>query len=172
MKRIGIFYGSSKGSLARLASQIGAKLQVPAEDIRSISQLDRDSVRRYDMLILGSSTGCGGSLQKDWNDALAWLEKTDLSGITVALFGCDNSKENGGAFCNGMGKLYEALKDTGASFTGVVSMLDYPAITSAAVKNDKFVGLAVDEATEGNITDKRVERWVCVLNNNPDTQEL
>ncbi|MDD6210113.1 MAG: flavodoxin domain-containing protein [Bacteroidales bacterium] len=172
MKKIGIFYSSGNNTLGKIAQEIGTQLHIPASDIRLISTLTQDSIHKYDMLIFGSSENCDGKLPKEWDETLTWLKKSDLSGITIALFGCGKSKENGALYCNGMGILYDELKKTGASFTGSVTMDDYPTSDSPAVKNDKYTGLIVDEGNGDKVSEKRVNRWICILNNNPDTQDL
>ena len=49
----------------------------------------------------------------------------DLSGKTVALFGCGDSESYSDTFCDGMGILFEDLKNSGCRFIGAVPDADY-----------------------------------------------
>ena len=41
MKKTGVFYGSSTGTLRRVANQIAEKLGVPSTDVHSVDKNDR-----------------------------------------------------------------------------------------------------------------------------------
>ncbi len=165
MKKIGIFYGSSTGTCEDLANQIAGKLGIASADVHSADKLTADLVGQYEVLVLGTSTWGDGELQDDWYDAIKVLKSCDLSGKTVALFGCGDSESYGDTFCDGMGILYEDLKDTGCTFVGnQVNPDDYSFSSSIAVMNGVFVGLALDEVNESDKTAARIDSWVTNLN--------
>ena len=103
----------------------------------------------YDALILGTSTWGDGELQDDWYDGIKVLKNANLSGKTIALFGCGDSESYSDTFCDGMGILFEDLKDSYAS--------------SVAATDGKFVGLALDDVNESDRTDARVSAWTEML---------
>ena len=63
-----------------------------------------EDVKKYDLLLLGSSTWGSGELQDDWPGFLDKLGKEDLSGRRVALFGCGDAGIYSDTFCDAMAK--------------------------------------------------------------------
>lgn len=160
MKRIGIIYGSTTGTCESLASQLAESLGVTSSDVHSADKLTDTLVSSYDVLILGTSTWGDGELQDDWYDGIKVLKNANLKGKAIILFGCGDSKSYGNTFCDGMGILYESLKDSGCTFLGNrVSPDDYTFSSSIAVVDDAFVGLALDEVNESDKTARRIEAW-------------
>lgn len=167
MKKIGIIYGSTTGTCESLASQLAESLGVTTNDVYSADKLTDALIASYDVLILGTSTWGDGELQDDWYDGIKVLKNADLNGKTIALFGCGDSESYCDTFCDGMGILYEDLKDSGCVFLGNrVSTDDYTFSDSMAVVNGAFVGLALDEVNESDKTSGRIIEWVNELKNN------
>ena len=164
MKKTGIFYGSSTGTCEDLANQIADKMGVAASDVHSADKLSADLVKEYDLLILGTSTWGDGEFQDDWYDGIKVLKSADLSFKSIALFGCGDSESYCDTFCDGMGILYEDLKDSGCSFIGnKVGTDGYSFSSSIAVVNGAFVGLALDEVNESDKTAERIDNWTAEL---------
>ena len=164
MKKTGIFYGFSTGTCEDLANQIADKMGVAASDVYSADKLSADLVKEYDLLILGTSTWGDGELQDDWYDGIKVLKSADLSFKSIALFGCGDSESYCDTFCDGMGILYEDLKDSGCSFIGnKVGTDGYSFSSSIAVVNGAFVGLALDEVNESDKTAERIDNWTAEL---------
>ena len=164
MKKTGILYGSSTGTCEDLANQIADKMGVAASDVYSADKLSADLVKEYDLLILGTSTWGDGELQDDWYDGIKVLKSADLSFKSIALFGCGDSESYCDTFCDGMGILYEDLKDSGCSFIGnKVGTDGYSFSSSIAVVNGAFVGLALDEVNESDKTAERIDNWTAEL---------
>lgn len=167
MKKIGIIYGSTTGTCESLASQLAESLGVTTNDVYSADNLTDALIASYDVLILGTSTWGDGELQDDWYDGIKVLKNADLNGKTIALFGCGDSESYCDTFCDGMGILYEDLKDSGCVFLGNrVSTDDYTFSGSMAVVDGAFVGLALDEVNESDKTSGRIREWVNELKKN------
>jgi flavodoxin I len=160
MKRIVIIYGSTTGNTQTVAKKIAEKLS--AEDVQLIdaSDLKVEEVEVFPNLILGTSTWGLGDLQDDWEIALPLLKKSNLRGKTVALFGLGDAGSYSDTFVDAMGTLYEALKDTGCTFVGKTPVNEYQFDASKAVVDDNFVGVALDEDSESNLTNSRLEQWI------------
>lgn len=163
MKKTGIFYGSTTGTTESVARLIAEKLGVSPADVHDVSKLDAALAESYEALILGTSTWGDGELQDDWYDGIKVLKNANLSGKTIALFGCGDSESYSDTFCDGMGILFEDLKDSGCTFVGAVSDSDYTYASSVAVADGKFVGLALDDVNESDRTDARVSVWTEML---------
>lgn len=163
MKKTGIFYGSTTGTTESVARLIAEKLGVSPADVHDVSKLDAALAESYEALILGTSTWGDGELQDDWYDGIKVLKNANLSGKIIALFGCGDSESYSDTFCDGMGILFEDLKDSGCTFVGAVSDSDYTYASSVAVADGKFVGLALDDVNESDRTDARVSAWTEML---------
>lgn len=159
MKKTGVFYGSTTGTTESVARTIAEKLGIPSSDVYNVSKMTADVAGSYEALILGTSTWGDGELQDDWYDGIKVLKGMDLSGKTVALFGCGDSESYSDTFCDGMGILFEDLKNSGCRFIGAVPDADYTYNSSIAVTDSNFVGLAIDDINESDKTDERVTAW-------------
>lgn len=160
MNKTCIIYGSSTGTCEELASRIAGKLGVDSSDVLEAASISSEQLDGYQNLILGTSTWGAGELQDDWYDGVAVIKKSNLSGKTVAIFGCGDSEGYSDTFCGGMAELYNAAKEAGANVIGSVSTDGYTFDDSEAVVDGKFVGLALDEVNEDNKTDERIDVWV------------
>lgn len=157
MKQTLVVYGSSTGTCQSIAETIGSKLGAEVVDVANLSD---EQVVAAQNLILGTSTWGAGELQDDWYDGVEKLKSLDLSGKTVALFGCGDSESYSDTFCGGMDEIYTALKDKGVNFVGSVSADDYTFDDSAAVVDGQFVGLALDDVNESDKTEERIDAWI------------
>lgn len=160
MNKIGVFYGSTTGTTEDIARRIAEKLDVPSAHIFDVAKLTEALVNEYDVLVLGTSTWGAGELQDDWYDGVKILKKCDLSHKFVALFGCGDSDSYADTFCDGIGIIYEELKDTKCKFVGATDTASYTFDASIAVVDNKFVGLPLDEINEDSQTDERINTWI------------
>ena len=164
MKKTVIVYGTSTGTCEELANKIGGKLGV--DNIINVTDLDSSVIADNDNLILGTSTWGAGEMQDDWYDGVKVLKGADLSGKTVALFGCGDSESYPDTFVGGMAELYNAARKAGADVIGAVSTDGYTFDDSESVVDGNFVGLALDEVNEDDKTDERIEAWVAQIQPN------
>lgn len=160
MNETAIFYGSTSGNCESIAGKIAEALGLDASAVYSVSELDADKISKYDNLLLGSSTWGSGDLQDEWYDGIEVIKSANLTGKTVAVFGCGDSCGFSTTFCNAMATLYEAAKGAGATMIGAVSTDGYTFDESEAVVDGNFVGLALDEDNESDKTDERIAAWV------------
>lgn len=157
MKKTIVVFGSSTGTCEGIANEIAGKLGVEAVNVQ---ELDADKIAENDNLLLGTSTWGVGEVQDDWYDGLKVIKGADLSGKTVALFGCGDSCSYSDSFCGGMAELYSAVKEAGAKVIGQVDAADYTYDDSEAVQDGKFVGLALDNDNEESKTAERIDAWI------------
>jgi len=158
MKKTVVVYGSSTGTCEALAGQIAEALG--GAEVMNVADMTADTIAENDNLILGSSTWGAGELQDDWYDGVDVLKGADLSGKTVAIFGCGDAESYGDTFCGAMAEIYNAAKEAGANIVGAVDASDYSFSESDAVVDGKFVGLALDDVNESDKTPGRIEAWV------------
>ncbi|MBP5365093.1 MAG: flavodoxin [Bacteroidales bacterium] len=158
MKKTIIIYGSTTGNAASAAQAIAAKLS--GCDIKDAAEATTDDLEGYDNLILGSSTWGDGELQDDWYGFLPKLGTVDLSAKTVAVFGVGDQYSYSTTYVNAMGELYDAAKAAGAKIVGATATDGYSFDTSTAVRDGKFVGLALDYDNQSDLSDSRIDAWV------------
>ncbi|MFV0468383.1 MAG: flavodoxin, partial [Dysgonomonas sp.] len=159
MAKIGIYYGSDTGNTQTVAEQLAKALGVASSSIFDVNKASAD-FSGYDVLLFGTSTMGLGDLQDDWDGFLDKVKTADLSGKKVALFGCGDSASYSDTFCDGVGKIYEAIKNAGCEIIGQVSPEGYTYDSSEALVNGQFVGLLIDEDNESDQTAQRISLWV------------
>ncbi len=62
-----------------------------------------------------------------------------------------------------MGILEEKISQRGGKTVGYWPTEGYDFENSRALKNGKFVGLALDEGSQSDLTDERIKTWVAQL---------
>jgi flavodoxin I len=160
MKNIAIIYGSSTDNTKNIALKIAKKLSGENVLLKDVSNINFRDLANYPNIILGTSTWGLGDLQDDWNSCLSELQDIDLNGKTLAFFGLGDSYSYSDTFTDGMGLLYEAIEDKGFKLAGTVPTDGYRFDSSKAVKNGKFIGLALDEDNESKLTEQRLDSWI------------
>ena len=163
MKKTIVVFGSSTGTCEGIAGDIAAKLGVEAINV---CDMTADVIAANDNIIMGTSTWGAGEVQDDWYDGLNVIKQSDMTGKTVALFGCGDSCSYSDTFCGGMAEIYNAVKAQGANVIGQVDASDYSYDDSEAVVDGKFVGLALDNDNEESKTPARIEAWIQLIINN------
>ena len=155
-----VIYGSSTGTCEAIAEKIASKLGCEALNVQDLTA---DIVNANQNLILGTSTWGAGELQDDWYDGLKTLKACDLSGKTIALFGCVDCSCYRHPFVRGLGQLYHGIKGSGAKFIGSVETDGYTFDDSEAVIDGKFIGLPLDDVNEDDKTDVRIDAWIAAI---------
>lgn len=158
MKKTVIIYGSSTGTCQNIAENIATKLGV--SDILDVAKVTASQISAYDNLILGTSTWGAGEMQDDWYDGIKELKNANLNGKTVALFGCGDSQSYSDTFCDGMGEIYRELQSSGCNIIGSTPTDGYTYDNSTAVADGRFVGLAIDDVNESDLTENRIDAWI------------
>lgn len=165
MARIGLFWGTQTGNTEAIAEQIqaafGGEVFVTLYDINEASPSDFE---RYDCIIVGCPTWNIGELQSDW-DAFYEneLESINFSGKKVAYFGAGDQIGYADNFQDAMGVLEAKITALGGQTVGQWPTDGYEHEASKAVKDGTFVGLALDEDNQPDLTKDRVQIWVTQL---------
>lgn len=159
MKKIGLFYGTYTGTTGNVAKRIAKELGEENVDLHNIST-DGELMQDYEYLIIGTSTWSVGELQEDWNDFMPKLENMDFEGKTVALFGTGDQVAYPDTFLDGIGMLYETFQYRGAKFIGFWPTTGYDFTSPLPLfDHDHFLGLAIDEDNQSELTDERIKEW-------------
>ncbi len=163
MCKMGLFYGSNTGNTKRIAEKIAAKLGAENVELKNINNVFSEDFKKFDKIILGSSTWGYGELQDDWSDFFPKFDNINFTGKKVALFGVGDQNGFSDTFVDAMGIIYEKVVSQNAKVIGFTSTDNYFFSSSKAVAGNKFVGLALDEDSQSSLTDKRLENWVDMI---------
>ncbi|WP_100752506.1 flavodoxin FldB [Vibrio salilacus] len=161
--KIGLFYGSTTCYTEMAAEKIRAILGEDLVDIHNVKESPLALMADYDFLILGISTWDFGEIQEDWNEIWDQIDGVALNGKTVALFGLGDQEGYGEWYLDAMGLLHDELKKTGANIIGYwPNDENYQFEASKALTEDasQFVGLALDEDSQYELSDERIANWV------------
>ncbi len=156
MEKVKVIFGSTTGNTANAARQIAAAFGVEPVNIANAGPADFDA----GLLILGSSTWGVGELQDDWVSGIDLLEKADLTGKKVAVFGTGDQAGFGDSYCDAIGIIADKAKSRGAQLVGATSADGYTHSSSIADRGGVFCGLALDEDNEAGKTAGRIAAWV------------
>ncbi|MGI6512831.1 MAG: flavodoxin [Syntrophomonadales bacterium] len=92
MERAIIVYGSNTGNTESLAGAVAEELQSRLDvTVQNVADISPDDILDYDLILLGSSTWNEGELQEDFQDFFEEMDRLDLSGKKVAVFGPGDS---------------------------------------------------------------------------------
>ena len=164
MAKIGLFFGTQTGNTQTIAEQIqkefGGESAVELIDIADASPEDFEA---YECVIVGCPTWNIGELQSDWEGFYDELDAIAFSGKKVAYFGAGDQVGYADNFQDAMGILEEKISSLGGTTVGYWPVDGYDFNESKAVRNGKFVGLAIDEDNQSDLTDERVKTWIAQL---------
>ncbi len=163
MAKINIFYGSTTGNTERTAELIKKELERSGKNsvtLSNVANADIKEIEEADFLILGTSTWYNGDLQDDWANFYPKIEQLNLNNKKVALFGLGDQANYSEFFVNGIGILAEKIKKINGEIIGYWPVEGYEFSASLAVIDNKFVGLAIDENNQSELTQERVKKWV------------
>ena len=163
MQKIGLFYASSTGNTERIAKKIKAQFEEQNITMYNLDNCDTHAMKDYDYLIMGASTWGEGDLQDDWDSYISNLEAIDFSNKTVALFGLGDQEEYPDNYLDAMGTIYDKITELGATVIGSWPTEGYDFDASIAVRNDEFVGLALDEDNQSELSSERIDTWIGML---------
>jgi len=159
--KIGLFYGSTTCYTEIIAEKIQAIIGADLVDIFNIKDQPLALCLDYDFIIFGISTWDYGQLQEDWESIWSDINQLDLSDKVVALYGMGDQVGYTDWFQDALGMLHEQVTAQGANLIGYWSNQGYEFAASKALTADEsqFVGLSLDEDTQYNLTDERLDAW-------------
>lgn len=170
MKKIGLFFGTETGTTRLVAKKLHKKL---GDDIAdkpvNVNRIVPSEMLQYDALILGTpSYGVGeipghsaGCLEPNWEEFLAKFEgQPDFTGKRIAFFGLGAQERYAERFASSLRALHDWFVAAGAEIVGDWSAEGYTFEHSAALVNNRFVGLVIDQRTQGMHTDERLDAWL------------
>lgn len=162
---IGLFYGSSTCYTEMTAEKLVAELGSDKVDCFNVVDTPIGDAEHYAYLILGIPTWDYGELQEDWENIWPEIDEVDMQGRQVALFGQGDQVGYPEWFLDAMGYLHDKLVLAGAIPCGYWPVVGYQFEASKALtaNQDAFVGLALDDENEFDLSDERIKAWCALL---------
>jgi len=166
LKKIGLFFGSStcytQMTADKIAHLLEQRLGQAVVDIYNIADKPIALAMHYELLIFGIPTWDYGELQEDWEEIWDDITELDLSHKKFALYGQGDQVGYPEWFLDAMGFLHSALVRCGASPYGYFPTAGFKFEQSKALTHDKmqFVGLALDDENEFDLSKIRIEQWL------------
>ncbi|WP_057832391.1 flavodoxin FldB [Colwellia sp. TT2012] len=159
--KIGLFYGSTTCYTEIIAEKIQALIGADLVDIINIKDQSLALCLDYDFIIFGISTWDYGEIQEDWESIWSDINQLDLSDKIIALYGMGDQIGYTEWFQDALGMLHEQVLVQGAKTIGYWPIQGYEFTASKALTADgsQFVGLSLDEDSQYNLTDERLDSW-------------
>ena len=151
--------GNVETAAIMIAKEYGDIDTIPLNDVTE------DTLVQYDKFIVGgSSVGAetweGTKSESPWNTFFTALKKHDFTTKKVALFGLGDQVLWPSNFVDGLGTIYNAFVEASAQLIGKWPTEGYDFTDSNAVNGNYFVGLALDEDQQDELSEKRIKAWV------------
>jgi flavodoxin I len=170
MNKIGIFFGTETGTTRLIAKKIHARLgeELAAKPL-NVNRISPADLLPFHALILGTpSYGVGdipgrsvGCLEANWEEFLTKVPPGfSLAGKRIALFGLGAQERYAERFASSLRRLHDVLQGYGADMIGSWGTEGYTFDHSASVVDGRFVGLVIDQRTQGAETEQRLDAWV------------
>lgn len=159
---LAILYGSTTGNTSDIAVKIQQKL---GGDLFDVQNTGLEVVLDYDHLIFAIPTWDYGEIQDDWLEVWDSFDHLELAGKTIALVGLGDQYGYAEWFVDAMGMLHDKAEAAGGTMIGYWSVEGYEFDGSKALTSDGkyFVGLALDEDCQRELTDDRIATWCMQL---------
>ncbi|MRT93991.1 flavodoxin [Ancylomarina sp. 16SWW S1-10-2] len=161
MTKIGLIYSFNTIKTSKNAEKIkkafGKEFDV---ELVNVEEIDEESFLSYKNLVLGVPTWFDGELPNYWDEFMPAIEEFKLKGKKIALFGLGDQVGYAENFVDGIGLLATAMEKRGAKLIGLTSSEGYNFERSVAIRDGKFLGLALDIENQAALTDERIKAWV------------
>ncbi len=160
MTKTAIIYSYNTKKTSKIATLIQEGFNDPAIEMINAEEITEDTFLSFDHIIMGVATWFDGELPNFWDEFVPALEEMDLTGKKFALFGLGDQKGYPENFLDGVGIMGEILEEQGADLVGFTSSEGYEFESSRALRNDQFMGLAIDYENQVSMNIQRVAAWI------------
>lgn len=161
--QIGLFFGSTTCYTEMAAEKIRDIIGADIVSLHNIKDEPLKNAEQYDFIIFGISTWDFGEIQEDWESKWDDIKDVDLNGKTIALFGMGDQQGYGQWFQDALGMLHDEINAqaiTQLGFWPNDSNYEFEASKALTEDGKLFVGLALDEDSQYELSDERIATWV------------
>ncbi len=159
--KIGLFYGSSTCYTEMVAEKIRDILGEDLVDLHNVKDASPHLMEEYSILILGIPTWDFGELQEDWEAIWPQLTQLNLKGKIVAMYGMGDQFGYSEWFLDALGMLHDHIAPLGVKFIGFwpIDGFEFTSPKPLSADGKHFVGLALDEVNQYDLSEERIEQW-------------
>ncbi len=158
-KKTGLFYSYNSHKTKHVAEKITEDFGASIESVNA-ETITEEEFLKYDTVIMGVPTWFDGELPNYWDEFVPAIEDMDLKGKKFAIFGLGDQKGYPENFGDAVGLMANLLIQRGAEVVGETSTEGYAYESSKALRNDKFIGLILDQENQPRLTQDRVKSWI------------
>jgi flavodoxin I len=168
MSNIIIIYWPKGGNAENAAKSIYAKFDKNTTVLKPVSEVTTEELKNANLIIAGSST-VGAEKWQDATSGNKWsqffnnLHEGSLTGKKVALFGLGDQVLYPDNFVDGLGIMKSEFVKSGAELIGKWSAEGYKFTDSQGIEDNSFIGLALDEDRQPELTEGRIQKWTDLL---------
>lgn len=158
-----LIYASETGNTKNHAFDIInflAKNNFELDDTFDIVDIKLNDLGKYDFLIFGSPTWNIGELQADLGEIFDDFDNCDFTNKIVAVYGCGDQEGYPDTYQDAIGILADKLVERGAHLIGKTDFHGHQFKKSLALRNGEFLGLAIDNDNQEEMSEKRIKSWV------------
>lgn len=171
MNKIGLFFGTETGTTRLVAKKMQKKIgDELCDKPLNVNRISPEDMLQYDALILGTPSygigeipghGASGCFEPNWAEFFDKMPAApDFSGKRIAFFGLGAQERYADRFCSSLYPLVMKFKAWGAEIVGDWPNEGYTFDQSAALVDGRFLGLIIDQRTQGMHTEERIDRWL------------
>ena len=166
--KVGIFYGSTTCYTEMAAEKIKVLLEsdprlvnIASVSLHNIKQQPLSLAIDYELLIFGISTWDFGELQEDWEANWQQVSQLPLQNQVIAIYGMGDQIGYTEWFVDALGMLSDELAALPVERIGFwpTDGYEFEASKAATPDGDWFVGLALDEENQYDLSDQRLLLW-------------
>lgn len=166
--QVGLFYGTNTGVTEIVAEQLRDVLVENGFeiDIYDIASVPLNTMDKYSTLIIATPTWNDGELQDDWEEVWEAWQEYDFTGKKVAFVGTGDQEAYCDNYCDAIGRMGAFVRQNGGEIYGRWSSEGYHFVHSKGYDGDGFfIGLALDNDNQEELTDGRINSWVAQIKN-------
>jgi flavodoxin I len=163
MAKIGLFFATQTGKTEGVVDIIKDELGEKKVDVYNMADATASDFDSYSYLLIGSPTWDIGELPSDWEAFFPELDTMNFSDKTIAYFGTGDQVGYADNYMDAMGILEAKISERGGKTVGQWPTAGYDFDASKAVKNGEFIGLALDEDNQGDLTETRIKKWLQLI---------
>lgn len=159
MDKIGLIYSFNTRKTTQAAEKIAKEIGNSIEKVNA-ETLTEEQFLSFQNMILGVPTWFDGELPNYWDEFVPALEDLDLKGKKIAIFGNGDQKGYPENFVDGIGIMAKLLESRGAQIVGFSSLDGYEFEASQAIRDNQFMGLALDFESQSSQVPSKIKKWV------------
>lgn len=165
MKKTVLFYWPVKGNVETCAHKIANQFKESEIDVDTVRKAGNYNLDDYGLIIVGGSTVGADHWEKASKNNL-WFEFFEkfspevMTDKPVAIYGLGDQILYPDNFVDGMKIIKDEIHESGGKLVGRWPTEGYEFTGSDSIEDNKFLGLALDEDRQGELTDERIAKWV------------